>query len=119
MAKNYTQIEKDKHGKEQAWSRKWKKVREIGIVKYILIYGFLMWGTLAAVIFQVLSMYSRGFHYTNFKAQLISPTISLMIAGLLFGLSTWLSSENKYNKIVSNGGRYLDKNKNKKKLKKQ
>lgn len=107
MAKNYKKTgkvkfqktDKVKYQKDQIWSKRWEKARKIGMLKYVLIYGLLVWGGLTALIFQLLSMYSKGFHYTNFKAQLISPTISLMIAGLMFGVSTWLSSENKYSKV--------------------
>lgn len=113
MAKNYTQKEKDKNQREQLWSKRWEKTRTVGMLKYVVINGLLMWGILTSAIFQILSMYSSGFHYTNYTAQLISPTISLMIAGVMFGVSTWLSSENKYNKIVTNGGRYVDKSKKK------
>lgn len=109
MAKNSTQRAKERLEKEQLWSKKWARTRIMGMPKYVLIYGALMWGVLTSIIFQILSMYAKGFHYTNFVAELISPTISLMIAGVLFGVSTWLSSENKYNKIVTNNGRYVHK----------
>lgn len=113
MAKNKTQKEKEKYEKEQNWSKKWELTRNLGIKKYVFIYGFLMWGLLTSVLFQAISMFPRGFNYTNYMAQLVSPTISLMLAGIMFGVSTWLSSENKYNKIVTNNGRYKDKSKNK------
>lgn len=115
MAKNRTNREKDKFQKEQDWSKKWERTRVMGMAKYVLIYGFLMWGALTSLLFQGLSMYSSGFQYTNYMAQLFTPTLSLMIAGVMFGVSTWLSSENKYNKIVTNNGRYVDKSKKKNK----
>lgn len=100
MAKKFTRTQKDKYKYDQAWSKKWEATRNKGMLRYIFVNG-IMWGIITSVVFQLLIMFSKGFQYENIRVQLINPTLSIILAGLFFGVSTWMSSESKYSKVTN------------------
>ena len=89
------------NNEDLGWCKRWEKTRNLGILKYVIKYGVLMWGLTTSVIFQIILFVMNGFKITNLLAQLINPTLSLMVAGIFFGLTTYYSSESKYKKISS------------------
>ncbi|WP_026675253.1 hypothetical protein [Alkalihalobacterium bogoriense] len=76
--------------------KSWERTRKLGAWKYIFLYGLLLGGTVA---------YFTRFLFNNIKGGNSTMYDFLMFAipfGLLYGIISWFSSENKYKKYMGN-----------------
>ncbi|WP_456276593.1 hypothetical protein [Bacillus sp. AK128] len=75
---------------------KWEKTRKLGMFRFILLYGILLYGT--AVFFVIL-----GLAVIIGISQPISEHITRAIfLGIFFGIYYWLTTESKYKKHINN-----------------
>ena len=74
--------------------RKWAKTREMGPLKYVLLYGVVGWGVVTGVLFSFVLAAIQG--WERFWALLLVSLILFPLGGIAFGMLTWKASESKY-----------------------
>ena len=72
----------------------WKKTREMGRTKFILIYGVFFWGLILAIAFFFLNV--KAYPSIPWYLLLIFSLIIFCIAGYFVGYFSWKSAEKKY-----------------------
>jgi hypothetical protein len=77
--------------------KKWEKTRKLGIVKFILIYGVLLWGVPVGIIWTIIM--EIIFLGNAWFSTLIIALIVFPISGIAFGSIMWHYAENNYNKL--------------------
>jgi hypothetical protein len=88
--------------------KKWEKIRKKGKKSYVIIYGVLLWGFPVGILGEFLIRITKYgfildvFNKDDFFLSIIIRTITLMIAGIFFGLYMWGSMEKKYLKSIEN-----------------
>ncbi|BEP29623.1 hypothetical protein [Helicovermis profundi] len=97
MFKKVNRAEKKKR-ENNSWLKKWEETRKMGIIKYTILYGVLMWGALTSLFFQIINRLSKNFTLISFKSQVLMPTLTFMIGGIFVGIALWYLSESKYKK---------------------
>ena len=70
---------------------KWARTREMGPVRYILVYGVLFWGMLTAAFTILLTWALFGRNITI--EQVLINLFTFALGGVIFGAWTWSSSE--------------------------
>lgn len=74
--------------------KKWEKTRKLGKVKFVLLYGALIWGVATPILKNIFTYY-----IFNTPISSISITIDLIIfpiIGILWGVIIWNITEKKY-----------------------
>jgi hypothetical protein len=75
--------------------KKWEKIRKLGIVKFTLLYGVLLWGVPVGTFWYLIMQFfihdEISLYYTLVLTLIICP-----IGGLVFGKLMWQFSENTY-----------------------
>ena len=73
----------------------WKKTREMGRTKFILIYGVFFWGLILAIAFFFLNV--KVYPSIPWHILLLVSIVIFGIAGYFVGYFSWKSAEKKYN----------------------
>lgn len=76
---------------------KWTRMRQKGMMHYVLKQGLLLWTSLTSIIYVILLGVTLNFKFTSeVFAQIAIAVGFFAIGGILFGLATWYLSETKY-----------------------
>jgi hypothetical protein len=73
---------------------RWEKTRRMGIRRYVLLYGMLLWGIPAGIVW-VLAM-SSGLGWYRLPILLLIALTVFPISGILFGRLMWRVLEARY-----------------------
>jgi hypothetical protein len=74
--------------------QKWEKTRKLGIVKFTLIYGVLLWGVPVGILWtlSILIFFPSG----AWLSTMVIALIVFPIGGITFGRLLWQYAENNY-----------------------
>lgn len=84
--------------KDHKFLETWRKRQKLGVFKYSIQFGVLLWGIPTGVLFYFLSNFIHNYPATPHK--LIKDIVIFSLAGgLFYGPLTWYLSEKKYFKL--------------------
>ena len=85
--------------KQQVW---WSRVRRLGMLRFVLLYGVLGWGGLSAAIWIVWMWLSATKEYfaRTFFSQPLMFVIAVVLGGLTFGFLLWHVNEIRYRQAL-------------------
>lgn len=78
--------------------RRWKKKREAGMLKYILVTGGIF-ALAAFVAFILIELYNHSLKEILLTSEAIEKIITYFILGIAFGGVTWYLNNRKYQKM--------------------
>lgn len=82
---------------EDPFVKKWKKVREKGLLKHLISTG-LSFGILLFVVLTVWNYFTTDETFTTTYAFIVQLLISIIFGGGIYALLTWFLNEYIYNK---------------------
>jgi hypothetical protein len=82
-------------------NERWAKTRKMGLLKYTLLVGTLLYGGIMFIIHLFLNRFYIYDNLTLTRFMWIFSFVLWMIAGTLFGLLTWWFNERAYKKFHS------------------
>lgn len=85
--------------KQQVW---WSRVRRLGMLRFILLYGVLGWGGLSAAIWIVWMWLSPTKEYLvgAFFSDPLFFVVTVLLGGLMFGFLLWHVNEISYRQAL-------------------
>lgn len=74
---------------------KWTKIREKGILRYILINWLLIWSLPVAIISSIVGEFFdyKNINFSNFISRLLGISIIFIISGVILGIYYWNKQE--------------------------
>ncbi len=78
---------------------RWEKTRTIGKLRFILVYGVVIWGLITAALYSVITYFWQ--HPEPWYSVFITSFIVFPVMGIVWGLLVWHFSEKKYLKSKS------------------
>lgn len=80
--------------------RKWEKTRAIGLLRYVVVYGVLLWGALSGALFSLFKvLLDPSIGYLSI-ATYAMPIF--MVGGVMWGVGAWYLTEWQY-RATKNG----------------